>query len=135
MTCMQNKEQRDIKIFFAVLGVVAIAVAVWLSYKTQKPGYWVLGAAGVLTALLGWRQPLWLRPMYRAWMFVARIMGWLLTHAVLGLTYYFVVTPLSWLSKALGKRWLVLRGDPEQESYWHYRERIPGSFEDYKQQF
>ncbi|MCB2263000.1 MAG: SxtJ family membrane protein [Candidatus Thiosymbion ectosymbiont of Robbea hypermnestra] len=107
--------------FFALLGGV-----VWLGTESRTALIllWTLGA--VLALLYYALRPL-RRPMYAAWMHLLFPIGWLLSHLVLALMYYLVITPTGLLMRALGRDPLQRRYEPDAASYWvpHRPENIP----------
>lgn len=79
----------------------------------------VLGVAGAAAALSGAGPA-----VYRAWMLAALPTGWVVSHVLLGLVYYGVITPIGLFLRLLGRDLLGLRMERGAASYW--RERGPG---------
>ncbi|GIX04122.1 MAG: hypothetical protein KatS3mg113_1128 [Planctomycetaceae bacterium] len=104
---------------------------------------WRHGWSGVAQGLLllscalavwGLVRPQHLLPIYRSWMLAVFPIGWLVSHLMLALVFYGVMTPVGWLVR-------VFRGDPLQRhwehdkpSYWERRSSA-ASGERYFQQF
>jgi len=76
--------------------------------------------------LLGLAFPLLLRPVEKAWMAVARAIGVVMTHVILTLFYYLVITPFGIAMRIAGRDPLGLKAAPARESFWEAVE-TPGS--------
>lgn len=78
----------------------------------------VLGAIGLLAALIIWAWPAAGRRLYVGWMLAALPIGWTLSHLVLGAVYYLVLTPVGLIMRLLGRDPMQRRFDREAETYW-----------------
>ena len=54
-------------------------------------------------------------------MIFATIMGWLMTRFILSLLFYGLITPISLIARLMGKKFIYLRWDKINNSYWNYR--------------
>ena len=82
-----------------------------------KLGFIFLGiGAVILLAGLVWPKSLAL--LYKAWMALALVLGFIMSHIILALVYYIVLTPIGLFMRILGKDPLTLRFDPKADSYW-----------------
>jgi hypothetical protein len=73
------------------------------------------------------------------WLFVGATVlafpiGWVVTHVMLTVMFYLVLTPVGWLFRLGGRDELQLRDDPERKSYWVTRNDSPAP-ERYLKQF
>ena len=75
------------------------------------------GILSVIFGVLGTVFPTGLKPVYRGWMFFGEKIGWVNSRILLGLVFYGLVTPISWLMRLLGKRPLQLAFDPKADTY------------------
>ena len=100
-------------------GVVALAIArnVWAS---RVP---VTGAL----------VPTWLRPVHRAWMALAFTLGWFVSRLLLAAVFALLVTPIAWVARLSGKRFLEVEPDPGATSYWVRRD--PDRRDDYRKMY
>ena len=94
----------------------------------------VLGGIGVLGALAIWAAPALGRQLYIGWMYAAQPAGWTISHVVLGIVYYLVLTPIGLLLRLAGRDPLQRRFDREATSYWIKRE-APADAARYFRQF
>ena len=58
------------------------------------------------------------RPIYLGWMYAVFPIGWVISHTVLALTYYLVLTPIGLLMRGLGRDPMERRFDRDGETYW-----------------
>ena len=58
-----------------------------------------------------------LRALYGAWLAFGRAIGWVVSHVILTIIYFAVLTPVALLAR-FGHDPLRLRGRAEPESYW-----------------
>jgi hypothetical protein len=80
-------------------------------------------AIGSAIFLVGLVWPKSLALLYKAWMALAIVLGFIMSHIILSLVYYTVLTPIGFLMRMLGKNPLALRFDPKTDSYWVKREK------------
>jgi len=62
--------------------------------------------------------PVFLRPIYAAWLIVAHFIGRVLTTLILTLVYYLVITPSGLIKRLFGGSPLPLKPDKQASSYW-----------------
>ena len=60
-------------------------------------------------------------PLFRAWMTIFSPIGWIVSHAVLAIVYYGILTPIGLLLR-LFRDPMLRRFDPDAASYWMERE-------------
>jgi hypothetical protein len=119
-----NKTKADAKelrkfalTLFCALGILG-CIFVW---RKRDIGF-VLWGIGSAALLIGWAQPRVLSPVYKYWMKLALALGFITSHVLLGLLYYFVFTPTGLVMRLLGKNPLALQLDKTNNSYWIKRE-------------
>jgi hypothetical protein len=72
--------------------------------------------AGALL-LLGLLLPQSLRPIYRGWMKLGHILGWINTRIVLSVVFYGLVFPMGFVMRLAGKDPMRRRYDPAADTY------------------
>ena len=108
---------KQLRQFGWLMGGVFGIITFWpLVFRGEGIRIWAFIIAGVF-GLLGTVFPNALKPVYRAWMIFGEKIGWLNSRILLGLLFYGMVTPISWLMRLLGKRPLQLEFDPKAETY------------------
>jgi len=113
-TKAEVKELRKFALtLFCALGILG-GILVW---RKHDIGFvlWGIGSAALLIA---WVQPRVLGPVYKYWMKLALALGFISSHVILALLYYFVFTPIGLVMRLLGKNPLVLHLDKGLKSYW-----------------
>ncbi len=119
-----DPSERELRWFglLALLFFAVVAALVELRSARMAASAIILGA-GVTLALVYYFVPPLRLPIYRGWMLAVWPIGWLVTHLLLAIAFYLVVTPVGLLLKLLGRDPLERRFDPEATSYWRKRER------------
>lgn len=110
----------ELRSFGLSVGIVLMSLGALLWYFERT--LWVfLLIVGVLLVIAGLTVPVILKPLQKIWMAVAVILGWFMTRLILSLTFYFLFTPIKLIGLLFGKKFLDLKPDKNQESYWQYR--------------
>lgn len=110
--------------FGLVFAAVFVVVAGWPLLDGEAPRLWALAIAAVFLAL-AIAAPRLLGPLNRLWTRFGLLLSRVMNPLVLGLLFFFVVTPMGLAMRALGKDPLRRRRDPAAASYWIER-RPPG---------
>lgn len=113
---------RDVRKFGVTIGIVLVLLAAFFFLK-EKPSAIYFASAGALLAALTWLLPGLMRPLYRAWMAFAVVMGFVMTRVILTIIYYGMFTPIALIMKLLRKDLLHERIDTQAGTYWVKRER------------
>jgi hypothetical protein len=129
-----KETEKDLKKFGITVGTVLILIAAVLFWK-QKDGYIYFGIIGILLVLAGLIKPIILRPLNKAWMTLAILMGWVMTRVILIILFYIVVTPTAFFAKIFKKSFLDLKIDKSRNTYWEIRKGKQLQPEDYEKQF
>ncbi len=90
--------------------VLAAVVAAWKRGWDVRGLPTVLGAVGLALVVLGLAAPRVLAPLYRVWMLLAVVMGFVMTRVLLTAVFFLLVTPIGLVRRALGhdpmqRRW------------------------------
>jgi hypothetical protein len=124
--------RRDLRLFAVVQLNVAAAIA-WILARRDWDGAAIgLLAVAVGGLLVGLAAPEWLRPAYVAWMAASYPIGWVVSHVLLAIVYYGVVTPIGVILRMSGRDTLRLRSRPES-TYWVRRPPSPESTRYFRQ--
>jgi hypothetical protein len=122
--------QRELKMFalmwIGFFGLIG-AYSLWGHRSLQSAlVFWTLATAGVV----GWLRPRTFRPVYVVWMALVLPIGWTVSHLLLMVVYYTVLTPIGLLMKLVGYDPLERRMDPAATSYWasHDPEASPARY-------
>ena len=111
--------KRELKWFglmFAILCGVIGGIVLWQggSPKASK----VIWAVGVILSLVYYAIPPLRRIFYYGWMKAVYPIGWMLSHLILAVTFYLVLTPMGWLMRLLRRDPMRRKLQPEATTYW-----------------
>ncbi len=115
--------------FIAFFGVIAL-------YKLHNPslarGLWI---AAVVVPVVGWIFPRFMRWVFLGMSYLAFPIGFVVSHVVLAVVYYLVLTPIGLLTRLFGYDSMKRRFDPQAESYWVERSTAAADSKRYFRQF
>jgi hypothetical protein len=112
-----------------------LSIAGGIMYLADWQGFiWFL-LSGILLVLAGYVSPRILKPINLVWMGIAVILGFIMTRVILSLLYYFVLTPIGFIARISGKRFLTTNFDKGAGTYWEKRGEEAFKQIDYEMQF
>jgi hypothetical protein len=106
---------------FSVLDDVDLALLLW--------------AAALLVPLIGWFVPAFMRLVFVGMSYLAWPVGFVVSHVVLAIVYYLVLTPIGLAARIVGYDSMQRHFDREAGSYWIERPRRPPGSRRYFRQF
>ena len=115
----RNPGARDLRTFGVLLVVFTAlvgGVALWRTGSMTVPVF--IWCAGGFLALVYHLVPALRRPVYVGWMYAAFPIGWTVSHLLMALIYFGVVTPIGLALRAFGRDPLARRFDPAARTYW-----------------
>lgn len=130
----RNPRRRDLVVFGLLMGPF-FAFLGWLVFRHagRTPAYAVWGAGGLLWLVyLAWpaaRPRIWI-----GWMVAVFPVGWIVSHAILTVVYFLVLTPVGILLRLTGRDPLARRRRKREETAWTPR-RAPEDDSRYFRQF
>ena len=121
------RETQHVRSFGLIVGGIFALIGVWPALWRGDPfRLWSLILGGILIALaLAW--PRSLTRVYRVWMTVGEVLGWINTRIILGMLFYLLFTPMGWGMRLRGKDPMRRTLVPEAESYRVVRQPRPAS--------
>jgi len=121
---INRSQKKELRKFGITIGIFLSLVAGFLFWKESSYTVYVayIGAAFIL---LGLGIPLILKPIYIIWMSFAVVMGFIVSHIILGFIFGLVFTPAGLIIRLLGKDPLDEKISPQAQSYWIKREKRP----------
>ncbi len=99
-----------------LLGVIALAIALWPLLGGTAPLWWLVGA-GCLSIGVALLRPGWLRPAAIAWAWLGQWLHWVVNPVVMAVLYFLVLTPVGLLRRIFHRDPLGLARDPALPSY------------------
>ena len=120
-------ETKHLRSFGLLVGGIFALIGVWPTvWRGQPPRLWSLIPGGLLLVLaLAW--PRSLTHVYRLWMTVGEVLGWINTRLILGGIFYLLFTPMGMCMRLRGKDPMRRTLLPEAESYRVARQPRPSS--------
>ncbi len=104
--------------FGATGGAVKLGAPAW----NVAAVVWTVGGAAALAV---WSSAALGRRLYFGWMYAALPVGWTITHVVLAVVYYLVLTPIGLLMRLGGRDPMNRKFDRSAPSYWIERKPSP----------
>ncbi len=129
--------RRALRQFGLVVGGVFVALAIvsaWRHGWTVGTVAGVLGTLGGALVLSGLAAPALLRPVYRVWMGLAFVLGFVMTRVLLTAVFVGLFVPIGLGLRLFGKDLLHRKLDRRAASYWqpkHYADPSPARLEKY----
>ena len=115
----RNPTRRELNQFgFIWLGFLVLFGAIaYFKFDSQQAARW-LWVAAVVVPILGWLVPAFMRLVFLGMSYLAWPIGFVVSHAVLALVYYVVLTPIGLLTRLFGYDSMKKDFDPAAKSYW-----------------
>jgi hypothetical protein len=112
------------KFAWVMAGALALFGAIGLYRGGHSIPIGLLIAAGAFL-LAGVIAPAALRPVHRAWMKLAHILGWINTRLILGGFFYVILTPVSVAMRLTSRDLLGRKFGRTPTTYWQHRTMKP----------
>ena len=125
----------ELRSFAWVMAVAAGLIAGFLWYKGAEPGWHIAGGVAGFFVAAGLLVPIALKPLYLAWMTLARILAFINTHILLALVFYSLFTLIGGIMRLVGRDPLDRKLSANAASYWQRREQPLLGRDHYKRQF
>ena len=114
-------------LFFGLIG----ALIYWQVWDLGGPAvaYWVWSAAALVVAVYFLVPPV-RKPLYLGWLYAAFPIGWTVSHLILAIIYYLVITPIGIIMKLCRYDPLQRKLDRSAKTYWkpHQSSEQPGRY-------
>ena len=129
-----KETKKDLRKFGLTVGFVIAAIGLLLFYFEKSSAIYFTIIGGLLI-LLGILLPQLLKPINKVWMGLAIVLGFIMTRVILTTLFYLVITPIGFLAKIFGKKFMNLKYDRSAKTYWEKRTSIQKKTIDYERQF
>ena len=131
-----NPTKKMLRLFGTCTGLFCALLGVWVFFRYSLFGFglnphtaqivgvviWAVGAVSFLLAIVLTRV-LW--PLYVVLNGLAFPIGWVVSHVVLFVIFYFLFAPIGLVFRLIGRDVLHRKFDPQAESYWVQHEPHP----------
>ena len=129
-----KESKEDLRKFGYTVGI-ALLVVCGLLFWVGKESYIYFAIPGIMLIIAAFIIPAVLKPLNKAWMTLAILLGWVMTRVILTILFYFALTTIGLIAKLFRKDFLDLKIDKSNASYWVKRERKDFKPIDYERQF
>lgn len=116
----QQKLPSDRSFGITIAGALAL-LAMWSMSRGSLLWAAVLALTGGLALFVALTRPAALRPLNRIWTNVGVILHAVVNPLVLGLIFYFLITPIGIFMRLRGRDLMKLRRSTHTRSYWIHR--------------
>ncbi len=117
MKHLSNNNLKKNREFGLLVGIVLILFAAFLYLKRDYIKLYLV-VPGLLLIFSGVLFPQWLAPLRKAWEAIGTILGKLNTYLILTIIYFFLLVPLAWLLRLMGKDLLDRKINAKLKSFW-----------------
>tara|TARA_B100001250_G_C19806070_1_gene793338 strand:- start:1327 stop:1737 length:411 start_codon:yes stop_codon:yes gene_type:complete len=125
-----NKELKNFGIFFTII----ILLITLLFFEKNKFNYIFIYFAFILISISFYRPTL-LKPIYFIWFLFSILLGEIMTRLILGILFYFIISPIGVFLRLIGKDLLYRNKINKKYSYWNYRSRQIEDKKKYENQY
>ncbi len=115
------------------VGIVLILISLLLWYF-GKASFTYFSIVGGLFVILSFIAIPVLRPFHKLWMMLALVMGLVMSRVILTLLFYIFLTPIGFIARIFGKKFMPLGFDKTVDTYWEKKEPVKNKI-DYERQF
>ena len=129
-----KESKTDLRKFGLTVGIVLAGIGALLFYF-EKPSAIYFTVIGGSLILFGIVFPQLLKPLNKLWMGLAIVLGFIMTRVILTTLFYLVITPIGFLAKIFGKKFMELKYNSSAKTYWEKRSSIQKKPIDYERQF
>ncbi|HBN77606.1 MAG TPA: hypothetical protein DD473_17705 [Planctomycetaceae bacterium] len=132
---LKNTTRKDLQIF-AVLQFFFVSLICFGLFRADFSALVIIGLilASLIPGLTGVLKPKSIWPIYRGWMIAVFPIGFLISHLLMGIVYFGVITPIGLYRRFRYPDPLQRKLDRETTSYWQPISK-PESTESYFRQF
>jgi hypothetical protein len=110
---MSNQELRNFGVILGAFVAVLFGLFLpWLLAHSIPLWPWIVSAILSSTALI---QPSLLAPVYKGWMSVGQVLGWINTRIILAVIFYVLLFPIGLLIRLFGKDPMERKLNREEE--------------------
>jgi hypothetical protein len=114
----RNPPDRELRQFAVIFFLFFVVVAVIAYFRGSVNAAATALTIGVLAGAIGSMRVAFVRPIYLGWMYAAYPIGWVVSHTVLAVVFYLIVTPVGWVMRRLRYDPLERQFESSAKTYW-----------------
>jgi hypothetical protein len=116
-------------IMFFVIGLLLLGLG-----KVPAKGFMIFGLVGIVLFILSRISVALIKPIYLGMIVLTYPIGWVVSHLMMALFYYGIITPVALLFRLINRDPLCRRYEPDADTYWiQFNKKRPAK--DYFRQF
>jgi saxitoxin biosynthesis operon SxtJ-like protein len=123
----RRPDAKELRNFGLLVGAIFTVIGFWPTLFRGEPLHLWAFVIGSVLILSGGLVPTWLAPIYRAWMWVGHVLGWINTRILLGIIFYGLITPIGIIFRLLGKDTMRQAFSDTSSTYRVNRQARPAS--------
>jgi len=99
---ISEADTKQLRSFGLLVGGAFLFIGLWpLVWRGEALRLWAVIPAALLLPL-GLIAPSLLAPLYKGWMVIGHVLGWINTRLILGVVFYGLITPMGLLMRLFG---------------------------------
>ena len=121
----QNNQNRSFGLLFFI---VFLAFALWPLTKKGEINLYLISIA-LIFLILGLLNSKILTPLNKSWIKLGELLGRIIAPIVMGIVYFFILTPISLLVRLFGKDLIGMKFNNNLKTYWIKRKKHLGTMD------
>ena len=115
---------RNELLWFGPLFAIFMGIICWILWRCGVPSTPIalLALAAFILIVFYYLFPAIQRPVYRGWMFSVLPIGWVMSHILLTLIYYLLLTPIGLIMRIVGYDPMQRKLEKNKQTYWIARQ-------------
>ena len=114
---------RKLKQFAYFVGIILLIISSWYFIKHHNRDWsCITGCISILLIVAGIIRAELLKELYKFWMGLAFILGWLISRILISIVFYLALTPISLLGRFFKRKWMDVDFSKKSKSYWISRD-------------
>ena len=114
---MADVSQKELRNFGLTVGVVFVTIALWPAVWRGETLRVLALIPGVLLVVMGLSLPKILAPLFKVWMKIGHVLGWINTRIILGVVFFVIITPMGLIMRLFGWDSMSRTLIPSQNTY------------------
>ena len=114
---MADVSEKELRNFGLTVGLIFIVIAFWPAvWRGEAFRVWAL-IPGVILVMTGLSFPKILATVFKVWMKIGHVLGWINTRIILGAVFFVIITPMGLIMRMFGWDSMSRTLIPSQNTY------------------